>query len=898
MKLAKPALTAILTLLGSISLSGYAGAQQQCGTIVASSVDSVTTIETRGLGGTTINVPVHLGNADSVAAFQFYMEYDSNIVKPVVVGTETTIDTAYFIDVIIDTIVIPPDTTIDTIYDTTGVTIDTFSVFYYDFATLPRLDYNPNRVYLSVVNEQDFPPTTPGRDRLKIQALPFIDPLNGPDTIVLPGAGNIMTVPFVINSNATVGTQTLITYWEDSIMSEDPIPVTIGCIYSQYTTPRGTITPKLKTVSGRVIVDEPPAIPIINSFIAFPDTIAPSETSTLSWDVSGATTISISPGIGVVTGATGSRQVTPTATTIYTLSATNADGTATARDTVFVITGPLNNKPSFSQPTVISYEIDQGQTVAFPVIATDADNDQITLTAANVPNNGTFGPTNPVIGVGTVSGNFSFTPDFNQEGTFQITFTASDGKVGGSQQLVVTIVVNELQFDRLFTTSAEGQAPVGGLAGTRAVLLPINMVTAQTVYGVQFDFFYDAEWFEVDSFITTPRTSSWVVYDNIGQTPGHVRVVTFGVGNEPMVSDTNTAILYAVMSIDSLATPGDYPIEIDSGWESVNPDPNFPSLPLVVTDGIIQVDRLGDVNLDQRVDVADAVSVVGVILGSFTFNPRQFAAGDVVTDTTIDVLDLVGIINLIFGIPLSPVAGQFVSSGVATVALSYPDLGAGAQDFLTVRAEQLPEQIAGVQIEVRYDPNAVVFGKPLAGKDATGMILSSKDNGHGRLVMLLYFKNPFRTEDLIQIGDAELLRLPLLARSDLQSDDASRLRLTGALLATPEAQAVRVEGIDPPLPSSFALHQNYPNPFNPRTTIEFWIGSAAEGALAQDVTLDIFNILGQHVKTLADGRLAPGNHRVEWDATNNGGRQVAAGIYLYRLQVGGESRTRKMLFLK
>ena len=73
---------------------------------------------------------------------------------------------------------------------------------------------------------------------------------------------------------------------------------------------------------------------------------------------------------------------------------------------------------------------------------------------------------------------------------------------------------------------------------------------------------------------------------------------------------------------------------------------------------------------------------------------------------------------------------------------------------------------------------------------------------------------------------------------------------------------------------------------------------AASGETAQQVKLDIFNILGQRVVKLIDNRYSPGSYQVVWDATDSRGKRVATGIYLYRLSVGPEQETKKMLFLK
>ncbi|MEQ9278070.1 MAG: T9SS type A sorting domain-containing protein [Balneola sp.] len=85
----------------------------------------------------------------------------------------------------------------------------------------------------------------------------------------------------------------------------------------------------------------------------------------------------------------------------------------------------------------------------------------------------------------------------------------------------------------------------------------------------------------------------------------------------------------------------------------------------------------------------------------------------------------------------------------------------------------------------------------------------------------------------------------------------------------------------------FGLQQNYPNPFNPSTTISY---SVAENA---DVTLNVFNMLGQKVATLVNSTQSEGSYTVTWDASN-----VASGIYIYRLQAGNKVFTRKMNLIK
>jgi hypothetical protein len=93
-------------------------------------------------------------------------------------------------------------------------------------------------------------------------------------------------------------------------------------------------------------------------------------------------------------------------------------------------------------------------------------------------------------------------------------------------------------------------------------------------------------------------------------------------------------------------------------------------------------------------------------------------------------------------------------------------------------------------------------------------------------------------------------------------------------------------------PISFSLGQNYPNPFNPSTRISFSLPRREE------VHLNVFDILGRHVKTLASGELAAGEHNVIWDGTDESGRDVASGIYLYKLDTPGASDARRMTLLR
>ncbi len=93
-------------------------------------------------------------------------------------------------------------------------------------------------------------------------------------------------------------------------------------------------------------------------------------------------------------------------------------------------------------------------------------------------------------------------------------------------------------------------------------------------------------------------------------------------------------------------------------------------------------------------------------------------------------------------------------------------------------------------------------------------------------------------------------------------------------------------------PIRFELKGNYPNPFNPETVIKF--------NLPQDcwVSLRVYNILGQVVKTLVDEPLPAGSHAIMWDGKNQQGSDVASGVYFYRIKAGDFESTQKMTLLR
>ncbi len=101
-----------------------------------------------------------------------------------------------------------------------------------------------------------------------------------------------------------------------------------------------------------------------------------------------------------------------------------------------------------------------------------------------------------------------------------------------------------------------------------------------------------------------------------------------------------------------------------------------------------------------------------------------------------------------------------------------------------------------------------------------------------------------------------------------------------------------IENTTSSLPTSFELWQNYPNPFNLETKISFFIPYDSQ------IKLEIINLLGQKVKTLIDKRYKAGKYIESWDGTNDNKKEVASGIYFYRLTTSSIKISKKMMLLK
>jgi len=111
------------------------------------------------------------------------------------------------------------------------------------------------------------------------------------------------------------------------------------------------------------------------------------------------------------------------------------------------------------------------------------------------------------------------------------------------------------------------------------------------------------------------------------------------------------------------------------------------------------------------------------------------------------------------------------------------------------------------------------------------------------------------------------------------------------LIVVESATPVADEG-EPGLPVGFALRQNHPNPFNPSTHVEYVLPTRSH------VTVTVFDMLGRRVRTLVDAVMGSGTHTATWDGSDERGKAVASGVYLYRMEAGEHTESRRMVLVR
>ena len=151
---------------------------------------------------------------------------------------------------------------------------------------------------------------------------------------------------------------------------------------------------------------------------------------------------------------------------------------------------------------------------------------------------------------------------------------------------------------------------------------------------------------------------------------------------------------------------------------------------------------------------------------------------------------------------------------------------------------------------------------------------------------------------LVQIGELEGERFLRATYFFKEQRKLLQIAASGVWVYSVDFNSIVSEDDEVAPVAQTGLLGNFPNPYNPSTTIDFSLSFGEGRGEGSNINITIYNIRGQRVKTLVNDHLPAGRHSVVWNGTDDNGRTVGSGVYLYRMTAGEYSETRRMLLMK
>jgi hypothetical protein len=370
--------------------------------------------------------------------------------------------------------------------------------------------------------------------------------------------------------------------------------------------------------------------------------------------------------------------------------------------------------------------------------------------------------------------------------------------------------------------------------------------------------------------------------------------------NQPLTFDYNATdedgdpLTWSIVSVTPAQMTNPITINPTTGVLSVNPTfadagqtftvtvqvtdgaANDVSTPAVIT---VTYSRLkGDVDNNDLVQAFDASLVLQTVVGMRAApapGTEDFWATDADANLAIGAYDAYYILF-------------FVTNGV------YPDLtmpkaiASGNVDFGGL--SRVDEEVVSIPVKITNTSNVLSAQISLnidASVASVDQIVSNLPKGwimahnfaDGKLNIAMTGMNPIEDGNIVAVN----LRL---------KNKEAKFDVDGSVTLNDNSEIALAKASVRQIPSQYELSQNYPNPFNPSTTIKY--------ALATDsrVSIHIYNMLGEKVRTLVNNQQEAGYYSVQWDGSNDYNQKVSSGIYIYRLEAGSFVQTKKMNLIK
>lgn len=295
--------------------------------------------------------------------------------------------------------------------------------------------------------------------------------------------------------------------------------------------------------------------------------------------------------------------------------------------------------------------------------------------------------------------------------------------------------------------------------------------------------------------------------------------------------------------------------------------------------------KLGDVNGNGQVSASDAALILQSVVELVTLNSMQSFIGDVSYNGSVTAYDasliLYKSVGRITKFPAEDSLG--LKPGMIKIdpkSITFKEQIDGDMVWYSINSG-IVEGLSSLQFVIDFPESEMTFEKILPGEDLSLSMMetSAKDGkvffaaAQGEAISLqgVIARVGFKLHE--KVKSVSNVLLSSLMFNEIQALEGTKKK-------------------ESEIPDTYTLQQNYPNPFNPVTTIQFQIPQAGI------VSLKIYNILGQEVRTLINSHIPEGYHKVLWDGKDARGVPAASGIYIYRIHAGSFIAAKKMIVMK
>jgi hypothetical protein len=351
------------------------------------------------------------------------------------------------------------------------------------------------------------------------------------------------------------------------------------------------------------------------------------------------------------------------------------------------------------------------------------------------------------------------------------------------------------------------------------------------------------------------------------------------------------------VSIDSTGLLTFIPAANSNGIYSIIVQVMDDSFAVVNDTAKIRVNIYGDVSGNGSISSFDASLILRHVVGIDTLKPLQIRIADVSGSNSISSLDASYILQYAVGIISSFPGGLGKQQRTEVVLSAFSfriEKSKDADEYDLYISVNKPSQVYGVVMDLDFD-STVVMPKLFAKTAITDSMMTASKifaeqvkfamagiyplNKAGDVIKFTFMlKNPNYPKNALLFT----MKKFMLNETD-HTNDIGEITLNVRDLAQ--------------LPTEYKLEQNFPNPFNPTTTISYQLPNV------NTVTISIYNMLGQEVRTLIHEQQIAGYYSMVWNGTDNANRKVSSGVYIYRIEATGPhqkrfSEVKKMLMIK